>query len=108
MALLDRPSSPLEAFREVFLARLPRAAAFDAWWQIRVPAAAHPPLGGDVPAWRCAPLAWQAVQGQADAWALGGCSCLYKCTHGPNAVLRLSYRPMAPDHPLLQVATSRR
>ena len=54
MALLDRPLQPLEACRAVFLARLPRAAAYDAWWHVRVPACAASPLSGDLPGWRCA------------------------------------------------------
>ena len=53
VALLDRPLQPLEACRAVFLARLPRAAAYDAWWHVRVPAAAAPPLSCDLPDWRC-------------------------------------------------------
>jgi len=55
VALLDRPRAPLDAFRAVFLARQPRGAAFDAWWHVHVPAPGGPALGGDVPAWRCAP-----------------------------------------------------
>ena len=53
VALLDRPLQALEACRTVFLARLPRAAAYDAWWHVRVPPSAAPQLSSDLPDWRC-------------------------------------------------------
>ncbi|KAK9832639.1 hypothetical protein WJX81_006336 [Elliptochloris bilobata] len=65
VALLDRPLQALEVFRAVFLARLPRAAAYDAWWHVRVPEGVALPLGGDLPAWRVAEAHVEALATRA-------------------------------------------